>query len=244
MKEVVRKRKLNWEVEGIESVDTMTRFWMEKTFTDEYATEMSETVFLCANPHSDEFLDPGKFFRLDEIWKYVWDEETGTCPAEDVTDKAIILGGDYPKKRLLVHYIQPHNPFINDLELNTKPTDNDKFIEHDGKDPWHRLEDGEVSEERVWTAYRENLEYVLDEVDRLLNNINAESVIITSDHGNAKGEWGLYGHPFGMPFRCLRTVPWIKVSATDSRTCQPDLDGKKKENDAEVEKRLEDLGYK
>ncbi len=244
MKEVVAKQNLDWEVGEIESVDTMTRFWMEKTFIDKYSAEMAKTVFLCANPHSDELLDEDKFHTLDEIWKYRWDEETGTCLAKDVTDKSILLRRKYPQKRLLIHYIQPHNPFVTDLELNTKPTESGGFIQHNGKDPWHRLEDSEVSEERVWTAYRENLEYVLNEVKRLLQNMEADTVVITSDHGNAKGEWGLYGHPFGMPFRCLRTVPWIEVSATDTGECQPEFDSSEQREDGKVEKRLQALGYK
>jgi hypothetical protein len=244
MREIVQKRDLGWDVETTESVDTMTGFWMEKTFIDEYRQKMEETIYLCSNPHSESLLRASDFYLLDEIWKYAWDEEIGTCLAEDVTDEAIALRREYPNNQLLIHYMQPHNPFISDLELNTKPPEKENAIDHsDGLDAWDRLEKGEVKKQRVWDAYKENLEYVIDEVERLLRNLDAETVVISSDHGNAIGEWGLYGHPHGMPFSCLRTVPWIELSARDLGECDPQLRVSEEES-VDVGQRLEALGYR
>jgi hypothetical protein len=56
---------------------------------------------------------------------------------------------------------------------------------------------GDGDEEEIWESYIENLRYVLDHVEVLLENVDAEEVAISADHGNAKGEWG-----------CLRTPGW------------------------------------
>jgi len=242
MQEVVADRSLGWTVNELESVDTMTGYWMEKTFTPEYKNEMAETVYICGNPHSASLLSEADFRVLDEIWKHNWDEATGTVLAEDATDRAIAMRRKYPDKRLLVHYMQPHNPFISDLDLNTKPKGKDDVLEHEGLDPWHRLEQGDVGETRVWNAYRKNLEYVIDEIEELVKNIEAEKLVITSDHGNAKGEWGLYGHPHGMPFQCLRTVPWIELTTTDQGERNPEIE-MNENSKIDVEERLESLGY-
>lgn len=38
----------------------------------------------------------------------------------------------------------------------------------------------------------------LDEVEKIVRNSEG-NIIIISDHGNALGEWGLYGHPGWAP---------------------------------------------
>lgn len=44
--------------------------------------------------------------------------------------------------------------------------------------PWKLLRKGELTYERVWGAYRANLNYVLDEVELLLKNVDAERTVI------------------------------------------------------------------
>lgn len=48
---------------------------------------------------------------------------------------------------------------------------------------------------------------VLDEVELFLNNINANKVVISSDHGETFGELGFYGHPAGCPHPVVKKVP-------------------------------------
>lgn len=84
-----------------------------------------------------------------------------------------------------------------------------------------RLRDSELTVKEVWDGYRQNLGHALEEVALLLNNVDAESTVITSDHGNGIGEWEIFGHPIHMPFDCVRKVPWVETKAVDRVTHTP-----------------------
>lgn len=45
-----------------------------------------------------------------------------------------------------------------------------------------------------------------DEVDVLRENLDAEQLVITSEHGQAFGERKVYGHPCRVPINASRTV--------------------------------------
>jgi hypothetical protein len=109
---------------------------------------------------------------------------------------------------------------------------------------WDRLSSDEIAQDVVWESYRENLRYVLDDVELLLENLDARTVVISADHGNAMGQWGQYGHPAGVPIAPLRNVPWVETTATDtgSYDTEPEEDRESTTTD-EVRSRLKDLGY-
>ncbi|WP_049997180.1 alkaline phosphatase family protein [Halococcus sediminicola] len=216
--------------------------WMERTFTDEYADEIANTVHVSANPFTHQFLDADRFALLDEVWRDAWDEEVGIVPARPVTDRAIRAGRERGSdERLLVHYMQPHFPSV------PRPLGGSATLDEwrDGREmAWQGLRRGEFTEREVWGAYVANLRYVLDDLEILLDNLDAERVAITADHGNAKGEWGIYGHP-NVPLDVLRTVPWFVTSATDRRTHEPEIESGKRSDptDETVAERLQALGY-
>ncbi|WP_049913226.1 hypothetical protein [Halococcus thailandensis] len=217
--------------------------WMERTFTEEYRKEMERTVQVTANPHSQRFFDDADFRKIDPVWRDAWDETRGTVLARSVTDRAIVAGREKvgTDDRLLVHYMQPHFPSVPAPLMNGVGLDD--WL--DGSEhAWQGLRRGEFTERDVWLAYVENLRYVLDDVAILLENLDAERVAITADHGNAKGEWGIYGHP-NVPLNVLRNVPWFVTSATDHRTRDPDVDSTTdaEPSDETVAERLEALGY-
>jgi len=231
-------------IDNRSSVDTMTPVWMEKTFTENTRSVTQNTYYLCANPASDEMLSDSWFETLDEIWRYEWDDQVGNVRAESVTKRAITVGREQQPNKLLVHYNQPHWPFIPDMETSDgQGIQLSQFGEHQEHRVWERLRRGDVSKEKVWEGYRENLRYVLDSVGVLMENIDADSVIITSDHGNALGEWGIYGHPAHMPVPAIRQVPWAETTATDSETMTDHLEYTGENMTANVKQKLRDLGY-
>jgi len=232
------------EVSKSYSVATKTPVWMERTFTTEYERQMAETAYITGNPNSDKFLSPSSFEVLDEVWRYAWDDELGTIRMQPITDRAISVGRTQEIPRLLIHYMQPHEPFLSAPELGGSDTVARKLGENtddDFRSVWARLKTGKLSIETVWNHYRENLRKVLENIELLIENLDAEKLVITSDHGNAFGEWRIHGHPGYRPIPSLLKVPWIEVSASDSESHEPS-DWRSGEH-GNVESRLKDLGY-
>jgi hypothetical protein len=132
---------------------------------------------------------------------------------------------------MMVHYMYPHDPYV--------LADSDLQPRFDSA-----LKSGTASKTEVWNAYLENLRFVLDEVELLLNNLDRNEVVISADHGEAFGEYGFYRHPPACPIPSVRRVPWTKVDASDEETYEsrapaPERAG----NTSTVDARLEQLGY-
>lgn len=242
------------EIEVRQSRATATRPWMKRTFTDENAAGMAETDYVVGNPYSSALLDEKDFNTLDEVHQYAWDADIGTVRPRPVTDRAIDTHRSGDGDRLLVHYLPPHFPSIPDhlgynmhLE-NWEDADADTGADWDGI--WPAARNGEISSERIWQAYRANLEHVLDDIELLLQNVDAENAILASDHGNALGEWWTWGHPPDIYVPVNRRVPYIDLTASDEETRMPTLErGSRQESDGsetdtvDVDEQLEALGY-
>ena len=236
------------DVDRIRSVGSCSSEWLENTFgPPERADAVARTAMVTGNTWTDRYVDGDAFAVLDEVWKYAWDDDLDTVPAGAVTDRAVDIAGRRDPGRLVVHYMQPHHPFVPD------PIDEDEGMARTssysrGTSPWVLLRRDDVSLGRVWTAYLANLEYVLESVGTLLENVEGR-VVITADHGNLFGEWGLYGHPIHTPVPALLSVPWIETTAHDrgtySSTLSPPepLPVSRVRDAAGDEERLEALGY-
>lgn len=229
-----------------DSMGSCSPEWMEKNFTDEYAAEMAETAYVTGNPYSRSTLDPSAFALVDEVWRDRWDDDDGTIHPDAITDRAIRVHREHRPGRLLVHYMQPHHPFV------PNPLGEGADTELDGTDfgekatVWNRLRAGELTREEVWEAYRANLRYALDSVEVLLENVDAPVAVVTADHGNALGEHHMYGHPIYAPIEALKRVPWCVTTAMDTGSYEPPADTTADESEdhhAAVERKLEDLGY-
>ena len=206
-------------VSTVRSVGSSSSEGLENTFLGH--PEAAHTVIVTGNTWTDRYLDADAFAVLDEVWKYAWDDDQNTVPARAVTDRAISLARRQTPERLIVHYMQPHHPFVPD------PLDDDGGLARTGShsntaNPWVALRRGETSPGRVWDAYEANLRYVLREVEALADNVDGR-IAITADHGNLFGEWGLYGHPMHTPVPALLSVPWAETSGVDSGRRNPEL---------------------
>ncbi|GAB6862241.1 sulfatase-like hydrolase/transferase [Haloplanus litoreus] len=227
--------------ETVRSTGSSSWIWMERNFTTDWANEMRETAYVTGNPYSSDYVDPSAFALVDEVWNYAWDDDHGTVPARPITDRTIDTARTHDPERLLVHYMQPHFPSVPDPIGSA--IDIDTFGEQ-WESIWDDLEAERISEERVWESYRTNLEYVLDDVALLLENVDAETVVITADHGNALGECGFYGHPPLNPHPSVRRVPWVETSARDTMGYEPSQEANRVDpSDGDVQSHLRDLGY-
>ena len=239
-------------VEPIYSVASMTGDWMERTFP----TDASDTIYVTSAPFSDQVLESNQFAELDEVWRYGFNEEMGTIPPECVTDRAIIHGRESNTEQLVIHYMQPHYPFVpSDTKFDKDHLASIESGEDDatGENVWAQKFTGELDQSRseLWDVYNANLEYVLKHVEDLLTEIPGKTVI-TSDHGNYVGERASpipireYGHPRGMYDEVVVTVPWLEyengerreITTTSKENSTTDLDSEV------VADRLRDLGYR
>jgi hypothetical protein len=210
--------------------------WMRRTFTDNY--EYSDVAYVTANPFSDRALDKRNFAVMDEVWRYAWDDEIGTVHAEAVTEAAVDILRRGKHDRAIVHYMQPHHPFVpNPIAGGINPDDP---IEHDTT-VWEKLRNKKIDHEIVWNGYRENLVYALNSIDTLRRNVAGPQLAVTADHGNALGEFGIYGHG-DYPIPALRRVPWCMTSASDEHTLDPELE--RRRTNIEIEEQLRELGYR
>jgi hypothetical protein len=211
---------------------------MDQTFAMASESKLSETAYITANPYSDAHAPSNALGNLEEVWRYAWDDDMGTVPPRPVTDAAInIMNKNY--QRVIIHYMQPHFPSIPvDLEYKMSKDigESDNWI-------WDTESKDKEFRNKTYTAYQENLRYVLDEVDILLNNSDSDRVVITADHANAFGEHGIWGHPKNQPAPIVLRVPWIVTEATDTGEYQP-ASNIKSESSVSLTDRLEALGYR
>lgn len=142
----------------------------------------------------------------------VWSEnieygDDGVSPAA-VADRVRETAERYPNKRLLVHFVQPHAPYIGERGKEEFPD----YRPNPLSERFRGLID--TPEERLREIYRENLEVVLGEVEELLPDIEGKTVI-TSDHGMLLGERERpipiksYGHPPRVYVDEMVKVPWF-----------------------------------
>jgi len=214
--------------------------------------DLSDTVYVTATSMlyrmmvlNDE-LDHNLHAVVD-VWEDAIDVgEWGVRP-ERMAERMHEINEEYPNKRLVVHFIQPHIPFIGEYGSQ-------RF---EDADIWRRhLQNNlDASDEELWRAYRENLEVVLPNVRDLLYELPGKSVV-TSDHGQLIGERGFpipfkeYGHPVGIYPEELVKVPWqvYQNGARKRIVAEAPKEAAYEEKDSEeldtkAEAHLKNLGY-
>ncbi|MFB6088895.1 MAG: hypothetical protein ABEK36_03905 [Candidatus Aenigmatarchaeota archaeon] len=177
---------------------TTTSEWLRMNFKDFY-----DITYISSNPHIsdrklDDFRGTDHFSHVENVWDHGWNYELNTVLPEKITKSAIELN-ESSDGRMIIHYMQPHQPFVGDYRLDYPGKDNP------AKTVFDAFVLGEISREDMWKAYRSNLRYVKVEIDRLLDNLEGTTVL-TADHGNAFGPL-FYAHPPGIRIRELVEVP-------------------------------------
>lgn len=229
------------------SKGSSTAEWSAKNFEGVYG----DTIYVAGNPVPSRHIS-GEFFRYEEVWKEAFDPEIGTIRAEDVAAEALRQHEKYPDKRLIVHMMQPHYPFVRDSDIDFSYWNNTEGItfgdDDRARDVWDALSKGLISHDRTWEAYRRNLEYVMESVDQLLEELGGRTVV-TADHGNAIGErsWPIpirtYGHPSGVHIDPLVEVPWGVVEDGRRRIVDDGSTESVEVDEGEIEDELAALGY-
>ena len=218
---------LDGELDRAVSVAGNTPNYLRRTWTDEY-----DLTYVSANPQVTDEADrlqgtdyrPTEHFReIVDVWAAFWDHETGTTPPEPVTRVALDRLDAAADERMVVHYMQPHSPFVgDDPTLNAREMDPRRGVvestpgreghwsevadergpksiqESDAVRPTEYVQQlydrGEITGEDLRRAYRSNLERVLRAVRELVVRVDPSvPVVVTADHGEMLGDVPFYG---------------------------------------------------
>lgn len=217
-----------------------------------------DTVYVTANPHIQRTVDD-QFHRIVNVWKDAW-TDPGTVYPDTMAQAVRDAHEEYPHKRIIGHFMQPHVPYIGDTAATLPDAAQQASIQHtrdmllgqgeaaDVPNAIQLLEQGRLSREQVLTAYRESLEIAWAEIEALLETLPGR-IVVSSDHGEAFGEFSLarlsriYGHPDETPAGPLVEVPWI-VEPGERREIREGARHSETVEGSIVEDRLTDLGYR
>ena len=250
------------ELMSVLSQGSHSEEFIENTFS---GREFQNTVYVTANVYGAQ-VEEGGFH--DIIVSFGDDAENprhkDNRSPEFVRDLAVKAHEQYPNKRLIVHFMQPHSPYFSDTAETIRELFRDKdgiqFRTWDGrpedegdvdliKDLNEAAVREDVSPQLLTNLYKENLEIVLDITRELLNHLDGKSVV-TADHGELLGEREVffrprrYNHPAYVYMEELRRVPWLELDSDERRRIVADPPKEKEGlNEETIEQQLEALGY-
>lgn len=227
--------------ERVYSAGSATHEWTRSNFGGQALTD---TVYVTGNPVVSRQIETA-FHAFIEPWREAFDPALGTVPPESVTEAALEAREQFPEKRLIVHYLQPHYPFLGAPHLRYSEFNGTDEVTVDGAnsgatDIWEAVGLGYEGRDEVWEAYAENLRRVMEAIEPLVETPGR--TVITSDHGNMIGERlpylpiQLYGHPTGIHHPALREVPWAVVDGDAIAESERQIE-------TDIEEQLRSLGY-
>lgn len=255
---------LPYEIDSVWSNASCSIDWINRNFNDR-PEELEDTAYITANPFADHNdpdsrsagLTDSNLAHLELLYNEHWQDIGNgieTVPPGPVTDHAIHawrrrdeLGFD----RMVVHYMQPHEPFRSRPEWGNG---NHKLLKNlvsegatAGSSVYPLLQSGDIGLDEFWRVYQDNLRWVMDDVtERLLGNVDGD-VVLSADHGNGLGEFGSWHHPPAAMNPHIRKVPWVPVESADHRTVTPTIqpiDEPMQNGKESVAGQLEALGYR
>lgn len=105
---------LEGELSKKTTVGTATVEWRDKSFPDYY----DDVMYISANPYINSmapvrgFNAKEHFAQIYDLWLDEWSKEKGTVMPQAVTKRALEIINANMDKRAIIHYIQPHEPYI------------------------------------------------------------------------------------------------------------------------------------
>lgn len=202
--------------------------WVDTVWTDG-SYDWSDVTYISGNPvtstieHSDTFTGD----LNAHVGEYIeaFKDAGGAIPI--TSPKPVLDAAERADPPMVLHFLQPHNPFVGDLSLgvsksfDTMPTDlvgGEKEITEIEKHSREvqLVKQGHISVELYRLAYLENLKKIWNDTDDVRQRY--EKVITTADHGEALGpdEFGHGGntnHGHTVPFH----TTWdVDLPAPDS----------------------------
>lgn len=284
-------RCLTGELSTRTSPGTWTYEWAQATFPDRYddVVYVSSNAFIRStvsdleastayqngrfSRSKDTHVSDAHFHKVVDVWYNGWDAALGTVHPRTVNQAALYALNRYPAKRLIVHYMQPHYPYLSlggqagtyrwrDRALGfVRWRLHDLFGEATAKAIIDRLglpsrvtgcqvTANKLGVDGLKRAYAADLHLVLEHVRDLVAHLDG-TVVVTADHGELLGEHGHFSHTDYEEMRPeqLTTVPWLEIRqnrATQSVADRIEYQEAQPTKDEEariVRDRLAALGY-
>jgi hypothetical protein len=166
---------------------------------------------------------------------------------ERMTELALSLSAEYPNKRLLVHFIPPHHPYVGPTAEERLPSFEAQSVDFLAQ---IRRSEVDVPDPLLRQVYRENLDRILPRVRELVEGFRGRTVV-SADHGEILGERlrpipvREYGHFSNLYTDELVEIPWHICPGGERKDISADQPLESESVDeAIVDDRLRDLGYK
>jgi hypothetical protein len=162
-----------------------------------------------------------------------------------IAKRAKEVAKTYPHKRLIIHFIPPHHPYVGPTAAEYFPDIEDQSIDFFIK---FRYGEWGLSDDLLERAYLENLDRIIPLAADLIKDLNGRTVV-TSDHGEMLGDQTGpipvidYGHTAGLYVSPLVEVPWHVYDAP-RRTIQPGEPEEHTYDEEMIEETLKELGYR
>lgn len=230
-KQEINKIGLKGKLKKVKSRGSHTTTFLSENFQKNHYPDI---VYVTANPYVDKF-HRNKFHSTIPVWKDGWSEKYATVLPETMFDYSLEAILKYPEKRLIIHFMQPHFPYIgysfgaeatrklrnsvlyNQEKMKKKKRPlNVKLFSLYGVD-FYRL----ISKKDHIEIYRRNLIRTFPHLKKLINSLPGRTVI-TADHGESLGDIihpllpiKLYGHNKMFKNNVLNIVPWFIVDEKD-----------------------------
>jgi hypothetical protein len=222
---IFKKRKIGGKLEYRISRGTETVSFLLENFGKR---KFNNVVYITANPFVNKLLKEDQFYKIISVWKDGWSEKYGTVLPSTMIKFVLKAIKKYPGKRFIIHFIQPHYPYIN-LKIKNDPfkklrNATLKGEEIEAEKPIYSLFAiysmnlyAKINRKLHFYAYSKNLEFVMAYIEKLLKILPGKTVV-TSDHGECFGEIlhpllpiRIYGHPKGVRIKTLIKIPWLIV---------------------------------
>lgn len=217
-----------------------TQEWCDRVLAN---GDFKDVVYVSGNAHINSttdvkgFYGPDHLYEVIDAWKWGWDSKLNTTSPWNVTEGAKRAIRNYPGRRIVVHYMQPHFPYIDEHEPSGNESNILKSLMESsmyrtlrfhfaknfpvfwnefrsfvkkrlGMDDEHPLEKiRQMDRKTLLKRYETSLRITLKSISDLVQRTGA--TFITSDHGELLGEDDLYGHGHNHPLS--RLVPWFEV---------------------------------
>jgi hypothetical protein len=253
---------LEGDLRKLRSRGSATPEWAAKSFTGDH-----ELTYLSANPFINslgiplnelkwgasagyEWTASDHIGEVVDVWQEQWNDDLGAVTPGTVTEAARDRLAEGYDGRLVVHYLQPHAPYLKEgtgrkmkrikagfedvpdedeepylgrvrslvdrLRTRVEPILGESelamrlgmLVELDAAGVFEALGDDTGAALRRY--YEDNLRLALAEVADLVEELDGD-VVVTSDHGEAFGEHGVWEHHVETYIPPLVEVPWLRV---------------------------------